>query len=113
MTSFSKNRHGEPMGECHIAELRLWGPWMGRSADSPSAGGLSWAALSDPHWSWPVLSGLNLVLGLHLVCLSLILCSDIFCDFMSSQSVLATCILAQKHTLHILEGREWFRGLFG
>ena len=30
-------------------------------------------------------------------------CFDIFCDFMSSQSVLATCILAQKHILHILE----------
>ena len=68
-----------------------------------SAGGLSEAALSDSRGSWPVSSGMNLVLGLHLIELSLNRCSDIFYDFMSGQSVLGTCILAQKHTLHILE----------
>ena len=45
--------------------------------------------------------------------LSLNRCSDNFCDFMSGQSVLATCILAQKHILHISKGEVWFRGLFG
>ena len=59
--------------------------------------------------SWPVLIGFDLVLGLHLVHLSLNPRSDIFCDFLSGQSVLVTCILAQKHILHILEGKVWFR----
>ena len=40
---------------------------------------------------------------LHLVRLRLNQLSDNFYDFMSDQSVLATCILAQKHILHILE----------
>ena len=57
--------------------------------------------------------GLNLVLGLHLVRLSLNRSSDILCDFMSGESVLVTFILAQKHILHILEGEVWFRRLFG
>ena len=35
--------------------------------------------------------------------------SDNFCDFMSDQSVLVTCILAQKHNLQILEGKVLFR----
>ena len=35
--------------------------------------------------------------------------SDIFCDFLLGQSVLATYILAQKHNLHILEGKVLFR----
>ena len=39
----------------------------GANRPSPSSGGLSWAALSDPCRSWPVLSGLSWVLGLHLV----------------------------------------------
>ena len=39
--------------------------------------------------------------------------SDIFCDFMLGQSVLATYILAQKHILHFSKGEVWFRGLFG
>jgi len=38
---------------------------------------------------------------------------DIFSDFMSGQSVLATCILAQKHKLHFLEGEVWFRDFIG
>ena len=36
-----------------------------------------------------------------------------FCDFMWGQSVLATCILAQKHNLHFLEGEVWFRDFIG
>ena len=56
--------------------------------------------------SWLVFA---LVLGLHLVHLSLNRYSDIFCDFLLGQSVLATCILAQKHNLHILEGKVLFR----
>ena len=50
-----------------------------------------------------ILTGFGVVLGLHLVQLSLNHRSDILCDFMSGQSVLATCILAQKHNLHFLE----------
>ena len=94
-----------------VAELRRWGPWVvgrpahGRQPPPDSAGGLSWDALSDPRWSWRVLSGLNLVLGIHLVHLRLNRCSDNFCDFIAGQSVLATCILAQKHSLHILDSK--------
>ena len=99
---------------------------MGRSADQTgplacqwrqppptSSGGLSWAALSNPRWSWPVLSGFGWVLEPLLVHMSLNRCSDNFCDFMSGQSVLATCILAQKHNLHFLEGEVWFRDFIG
>ena len=50
-----------------------------------------------------------MVLGLHLVQLSLNRRSDIFCDFMLGQSVLATYILAQKHNLYFLEDELWFR----
>ena len=82
--------------------LRRWGP--------TSSGRLSWASLSDPRWGWPVLTSFGLVLGLHLVHLSLNRRSDIFCDFMSGQSVLATCILAPKYNLHFLKGKVWFRG---
>ena len=110
-------RRCKPMRCRHIAEV---GP-TGRSADQAgrpacqwrqppptSSGGLFWAALSGPCWSWPVLSGFGVVLRLHLVQLSLNRRSDIFCDFMSGQSVLASCILAQKHNLHFLEGEVWF-----
>jgi len=45
--------------------------------------------------------------------LSLNRCSDIFCDFISGQSVFATYILAQKHILHISKGEVWFRCLYG
>ena len=79
---------------------------MGRSANQagqPMAHGCQQPPASAGGLSWTVLSGLNLVLELHLVRLSLILCSDIFCHFMSGQSVLAIFILAQKHILHILE----------
>ena len=93
---------------------RAHGP--GRSVGLPgpptaptSSGRLSWVSLSDPHWGWPVFTCLNWVLGLHLVHLSLNRCFDIFCDFMSDQSVLATCILAPKYNLHFLKGKVWFR----
>ena len=74
--------------------------------------GLSWAFPSLNIEVWTVLSGFALVLGLHLVELRLNLRSDIFCNFLSVQSVLATCILAQKHILHNSKGKVWFRGLF-
>ena len=108
-----------------MARLRRWGPraWSADQDGRPacprlqppptSCGGLSWAALSNPRWSWPVLSGFGWVLGLHLVRLSLNRCFDNFCDFMSGQSVLATYILAQKHYLHFLEGEVWFRKFIG
>ena len=35
--------------------------------------------------------------------------SGIFYDFLLGQSVLATCLLAQKHIFHILEGKVLFR----
>ena len=69
-----------------------------------SFGRLSWVSLSDPRWGWPVLTCLNWVLASLLVHLSLNQGSDNFCDFMSGQSVLVTCILAQKHVLHICKG---------
>ena len=69
--------------------------------------------MSGPRWSWLDLSGFGVVLGLHLVQLSLNHRSDIFRDFMSGQSVLATCILAQKHNLHFLKGEVWFRDFIG
>ena len=39
--------------------------------------------------------------------------SDIFCDFMSGQSVLVICVLAQKHTFYFLKGKVWFRDFIG
>ena len=91
------------------SKLKAVGP-TGRSGDQgvgrPASGanhpqllgvGLVWASLSDPRWGWPVLTCFSLVLGLHLVHLSLNRYSDIFCDFLLGQSVLATYILAQKH----------------
>jgi len=61
----------------------------------------------------PAPAGFASVLGLHLVHLSLNRYSDIFCDFVSGQSVLVTCILAWKHNLHILKGKVWFRNFIG
>ena len=77
----------------------------GHQPPPASAGGLSWASSCLKVEAWPVLSGLSVVLGLHLVRLSLNLRFDFICDFMPGQSVLATCILAQKHILHILEAK--------
>ena len=59
-------------------------------------------------WACLVLTGFGLVLDLHLVQLSLNRRSDVFYDFISGQSVLATSILAQKHILHFLEGEVLF-----
>ena len=99
-----------------MAKLRRWGPWAWSaglpwppSAPQLLGVGLVWASLSDPRWGWPVLTCFASVLGLHMVHLSLNQYSDIFCDFLLGQSVLATCILAQKHNLHTLEGKVLFR----
>ena len=112
-------------GEATRGEVEAVGPMgqvsrpVGRSTcqvgqpPPASSSKLSWASLFELNWSWPVLSGLNWVLGLHLVYLSLNRCFDNFCDFMSGQSVLATCILAQKYNLHFLEGEVWFRDFIG
>src|SRR6185312_4026756 len=109
------------MGKRHVPWLKRWGPWarsadqVGRSAcpghqpPPTSSGGLSWASLSDLRWGWPVLTCLNWVLASLLIHLSLNRCSNNFCDFMSGQSVLVTCILALKRNLHFLRDRVWFR----
>ena len=97
-----------------MAWLRRWGPRAGLpvAPTAPaSSSGLSWASLSGPCWSWSVLACLSWVLEPLLVHMSLNLCSDNFYDFMLGQSVLATCILAQKHNLHFLKGKVWFRNL--
>ena len=104
-----------------MAKLRLWGP-RARSADlvgwsacqvgqppPSSSGRLSWASSCLNAGVCLVLTAFGLVLGLHLVHLSLNHCSDIFCDFMSGQSMLATCILAPKYNLHFLKDKVWFR----
>ena len=111
------NRPKGPMGRCHVPWLRWWGPrarsadLVGRSAcpghqpPPTSSGRLSWALLSDPRWGWHVLTYLNWVLASLLVHLRLNRCSDNFYDFMSGQSVLVTCILALKRSLHFLKGK--------
>ena len=93
-------------GEATCGEVEAVGPMgqfgrpVGRltyHVDQPtpaSSSRLSWASLSGPRWSWPVLACLNWVLASVLVHLSLNQCSDNFCDFVSGQSVLVTCILA-------------------
>ena len=58
-------------------------------------------------------AGFASVLGLHFVHLNLNRYSDIFCDFVSGQSVLVTCILALKHNLHFLKGEVWFMDFIG
>ena len=105
--------------------LRRWGP-RARSADQvgrsaypklqpppTSSNGLSWASYCLNAGACLVLTDFGVVLGLHLVQMSLNRRSDIFYDFMSGQSVLVTCILAQKHNLHFLEGKVWFRDFIG
>ena len=106
--------------EVTLGWLRRWGP-RARSADQvgwsacpghqpppTSSARLSWASLSGPRWGWPVLTRLNWVLASLLVHLSLNRCSDNFCDFMSGQSMLVTCILSLKRNLHFLKGKVWF-----
>ena len=87
-------------------------PPIGANRPQLPSGGLVWASSCPKVVALLVLTGFASVLGLHLVELSLILCSDIFCDFLLGQSVLATCIIAQKHILHILKGKVWFSDLF-
>ena len=85
----------------------------GHQPPPTSSGRLSCTSLSDLRWGWPDLTSFGLVLGLHLIHLSLNHRSDIFCDFMSGQSVLATCILAPKYNLHFLKDKVWFRDFIG
>ena len=87
-------------------------PPRGANRPQTSFGGLVWAPSCPKVVAQLVLTSFASVLRLHLVHLSLNLRSDIFCNFMLAQSVLATCILAQKHILHISKGEVWFRGLF-
>ena len=108
-----------------MAKLRRWGPRAssanqvglstcpGRQPPPSSSNRLSWVSSCLNAGACLVLTSFSVVLGLHLVQLSLNHRSDIFCDFMSGQSVLATCILAQKHNLHFLEGEVWFRDFIG
>ena len=105
--------------------FKRWGPWAGRPTRviGRPAGGAHRPQLPGVGlvWAWPclntgpflVLTGFEMVLGLHLVHLSLNRRSDIFYDFKSGQSVLATCILAQKYNLQFLEGEVWFRDFIG
>ena len=100
-----------------MSKLRWWGPqaWsadqggrptaQGRQPPPTSSNGMSWASSYLNTGARPVLSGFGVVLSFTWSVLSLNRCSDIFCDFMSGQSVLATCILAQKHNLHFLKGK--------
>ena len=69
--------------------------------------GLVWASSCPKVVAQPVLTGFALVLGLHLIHLSLILRSDIFCDFLSGQSVLAPCEIGSKSPAHILKHHLW------
>ena len=108
-----------------MSKFRRWGPWAssadqvgrstcpGRQLPPSSSNGLSWASSCLNAGACIVLTGFGVVLGLHLVQMSLNRRSDIFCDFMSGQSVLATCILAQNRNLHFLEGEVWFRNFIG
>ena len=64
---------------------------------------LCWACLGlllSEQWGRACLKWICYGSWATLVHLSLNLCSDIFYDFMTGQSVLATYILAQKHNLH-------------
>ena len=69
--------------------------------------GLVWASSCLKVVARPVLTGFALVLGLHLIHLSLILHSDIFCDFQSGQSVLAPCEIGSKSPADILKHHMW------
>jgi len=108
-------------GEATRGEVEAVGPMgqvgrpIGRSTcqvgqpTPASSSRLSRASLSGPQWSLPVLACLNRVLASLLVHLRLNRCFDNFCNFMSGQSVLVTCILAPKYNLHFLKGKMWFR----
>ena len=109
------------MSCCHVEGVRWWGPLgrrptrvvgrppSGANRPQPSSARLVWASSCLDIGVEPILTGFASVLGLNLVHLSLNRDSDIFCDFLLGQSVLATYILAQKHNLHILKGKVLFR----
>ena len=123
----------EPRGETAATDFSnqwrgdTWRSWGGvahgpgrptcRSVDLP--GGpidpsfVQQAVLGLLVWSTVVLACLNWVLASLLVHLNLNRCSYNFCDFMSGQIVLVTCILAWKHNLHILKNKVWFRDFIG
>ena len=97
------------------SKLKAVGP-TGRSDDQavgrPASGANRPQLLAvGPVWAWPglntgvefVLSSFASVIGLLLVHLSLNQCSDIFCDFLSGQSVLAPCEIGSKSPAHILK----------
>ena len=96
-------------GEATRGEVEAVGPMgqvgqpVGRSTcqvgqpPPASSSRLSWASLSELSWSWPILSGLNWVLGLHLVHLSLNRCSDNFCDLCRAKVYLKPAKLVQNH----------------
>ena len=88
-------------------------PSHGANRPQPQGAGLSWASSCLITGACLVLTGFEVVLGLHFVHLRFNQRSDIFCDFMLGQSVLATCILAQKHILYVLEGEVSFRDFIG
>ena len=100
-----------PTGRSAVQAGRPACQW--RQPPPTSSGGPVWASSGLNAGVRLVLSGFGVVLRLHLVQLSLNRRSDIFCDFMSGQSVLATCILSQKYNLHFLEGEVWFRDFIG
>ena len=82
---------------------------MGHGSNRPQllGVGLVWASSCPKVVARPVLTRFPLVLGLHLIHLSLILRSDIFCDFLSGQSVLAPCEIGSKSPAHILKHHLW------
>ena len=101
--------------------LKAVGP-TGPSADQGGRPATQWRQPPPIYWVWAVLglllsecwgNGCASILGLLLVRLSMNQCSDIFCDFMSGQSVVVTCILAPKHNFRFLKGKVWFRDLIG
>ena len=108
-----------------MLKLRLWGPQAssanqvgrstcpGRQPPPSTSNWLSWASSCLNAGACLILTDFGVVLGLHLVQMSLNRRSDIFYYFMSGQSVLAIYILAQKHNLHFLEGGVWFRDFIG
>ena len=69
--------------------------------------GLVWVSSCPKVVARPILTGFALVLGLHLIHLSQILRSDIFCDFLLGQSVLAPCEIGSKSPAHILKHHLW------
>ena len=100
--------------QCHAS---TWPCWPTTMVGQPAQGanrpqllgfGLVCASSCPNTESWPVLISFALVFGLHLVQLSLNLCSNFVCDFISDQSVLATYKLAWKHNLQFSRDKVCF-----